>query len=93
MDPIALSSSAIATSVPPKHRDQRPLVGHLQIHKIVSATQGHLSIASARTQIVGWSAVGFGLMPRDATTAFDQHGIAKLVSAVAELQECLIGLV
>src|SRR5262245_27444089 len=92
---IRLRSAALRL----RHRSRRSTVtsarlsATLQIHKIVSATQGHLSIASARTQIVGWSAVGFGLMPRDATTAFDQHGITELVRAVAVLVECLRNLV
>src|SRR5262249_53821360 len=75
---VALSTSAIATSVPGKapltsaRRHTRSFVYRL-----------------CKNADPGWFAVGFGVRPRDAATAFDQHGITKLVRAVAVLVECL----
>jgi len=45
--------------------------------------------AFARTLIVSWSAVGCGVVTRNARMAFDQNGITKLVRAVAMLAERL----
>src|SRR5262249_48969022 len=43
--------------------------------------------------IVSWSAVGCGVVTRNARMAFDQNGITKLVRAVAVLAEHLENLV
>jgi hypothetical protein len=91
---IALNTSAIAILVPAESpATTARLSTNCSFMKPSPRHKVICLLSLQETLIVGWSAAGCGVMLRDATTAFHQHGITKLVRAVVVLGESLGNLV